>query len=445
MLRGRFLTVASNVASKVRALSALSVVFLCLVAGSAASSSQHTLLVSVSWDGKRADGVSTGGSLSGNGRYVSFGSSARNIVRTGRGGIVVRDMRRRRTTRIADGGGSQITPNGRFVLFCTPRALVRQDYFEPSDLGEYYNDAYVYDRATRRFLRASMPVRGARRSTNILPACGYTPETISEPEISVNGRFVVFGSRADYIVRGDTNREHDVFVRDLVRGRTMRVSVTNAGKQANGRSVHPHIVRNRYVYFCSGARNLGVPSNGAGLFVRDLVRHTTTQVAMPAASGGCPLDFAAHAHLFVYATPPLGPDGQPRQSHLVVRNARTGASDVITTGIGRSPPGEVYTVGGVVLSPDGRYVAFASNSPNFTPHDTNGLRDVFWLDRLRRRIVRVSVRADGSEIDRSDSGSAVDSISADGRWVAWETNDDRVVLDEPPGSTLDVFVTGPLH
>ena len=347
--------------------------------------------------------------------------------------------------RIADGGGAQITPNGRFVVFCTARALVRDDFFEPSDLGEYYNDAYVYDRARRRFLRASMPVRGARRKTNVLPACGYTPETISEPEISVNGRFVVFGSRADYIVRGDTNREHDVFVRDLVLGRTSRVSVTSAGKQANGRSVHPHIVRNRYVYFCSGARNLGAPSNGAGLFVRDLVRHTTKQVAMPPASGGCPLDFAADAHIFVYSTPPLGPDGRPRQSHLVIRNARTGASDVITTGIGKSPPGEVYTVGGVVLSQDGRYVAFASNSPNFSPNDTNGLRDAFWLDRVRRTIVRVSVRADGSEIDRSDSGSAVDSISADGRWVAWETNDDRVVLDEPPGTTLDVFVTGPLH
>jgi len=424
----------------------VAVVLVCAMSAEATPVAPRTALVSIALDGKPANGVSTAGSLSGSGRFVAFASSASNLVKRSRGvGLFIRDMRQGRTASIGPGGRPIVTPNARFVLFCTPRALVRQDYFEPSTLDAYYNDAYVYDRARRRFIRASMPVRGARRKTNVLPACGYTPETISEPEISANGRFVVFGSRADYIVRRDTNREHDVFVRDLVLGRTSRVSVTSAGKQANGRSVHPHIVRNRFVYFCSGAQNLGAPSDGAGLFVRDLVRRTTTQVAMPAASGGCPLDFAEDAHVFVYATSPRGPGGQPRPMHLVVRNALTGASDVVTTGIGRSPTGEYYYVAGVALSRDGRYVAFGSNSPNFSPHDTNGLRDVFWLDRLSRKIVRVSVRADGSEIDRSDVGSAVDSISPDGRWVAWETNDDKVVLDEPPGSTLDVFVTGPLH
>ncbi len=332
------------------------------------------------------------------------------------------------------------------MLFCTARALVRRDYFEPSVDGWYYNDAYVYDRAKRRFLRASMPVLGARRKTNVLPACGYTTENISEPQISGNGRFVVFGSRADYIVRHDTNRDHDVFVRDLSLGRTTRVSVTNSGKQANGRSIRPHIVRNRYVYFCSGARNLGAPAIGAGLFVRDLVARTTKRVAMPVVSGDCPLDFAEDAPVFVYATTPFGPGGELRAQHLVVRDVRSGASDVITKGIGRSPTGQYYNVGRAVLSRDGRYAAFGSDSPNFVPHDTNGLPDVFWIDRVRRRIVRVSMRADGSEIDRGELGSSVTSISPDGRWVAWQTNDDKVVLNEPPGSnTLDVFVTGPLR
>ena len=52
--------------------------------------------------------------------------------------------------------------------------------------------------------------------------------------MSLSGRFVAFASAATNIVAGDTNGLPDVFVRDRLLMRTVRVSVTSAGGQADG-------------------------------------------------------------------------------------------------------------------------------------------------------------------------------------------------------------------
>lgn len=61
------------------------------------------------------------------------------------------------------------------------------------------------------------------------------------PAVSGDGRFVAFDSEATNLVRGDRNRTTDVFVRDLVRRRTVRASVRSDGKALNGSSEQPAI------------------------------------------------------------------------------------------------------------------------------------------------------------------------------------------------------------
>lgn len=70
------------------------------------------------------------------------------------------------------------------------------------------------------------------------------------------------------------------------------------------------------------------------------------------------------------------------------------------------------------ISADGRYVAFQSRADNLVPSDTNDWDDIFVLDRETQEIERVSVASDGSE---GRFWSREPSISADGRYVAFHS------------------------
>ena len=83
---------------------------------------------------------------------------------------------------------------------------------------------------------------------------------------------------------------------------------------------------------------------------------------------------------------------------------------------GRQADGSV--VGRPALSADGRFVAFASLARNLAPGDRNRGTDVFVRDRLTRRTILVSATPQG----RPGSGpSSEPALSADGRWVAFES------------------------
>ncbi len=88
------------------------------------------------------------------------------------------------------------------------------------------------------------------------------------------------------------------------------------------------------------------------------------------------------------------------------------------------------------LSADGRYVAFESEATNLVPDDTNGVRDVFVFDRATGAIERVSVAGDGTQ---ANFGSAQPGLSADGQVVAFISEASNLVPDDNNGS-YDVFV-----
>ena len=74
---------------------------------------------------------------------------------------------------------------------------------------------------------------------------------------------------------------------------------------------------------------------------------------------------------------------------------------------------------GALISRDGSHVAFFSNAANLVTGDTNGRGDVFERDLKTGTTVRVSVKSNGKEPHNSDSFP--DAISANGRYVAFET------------------------
>jgi uncharacterized repeat protein (TIGR01451 family) len=94
------------------------------------------------------------------------------------------------------------------------------------------------------------------------------------------------------------------------------------------------------------------------------------------------------------------------------------------------------------MTPDGRFVVFASLASNLVPGDTNGVGDVFVRDRRTAVTERVSLGLKGAE-GNGDSNfagfSTAPSISDDGRYVAFKSDASNLVRGDRNGVT-DVFV-----
>jgi hypothetical protein len=95
------------------------------------------------------------------------------------------------------------------------------------------------------------------------------------------------------------------------------------------------------------------------------------------------------------------------------------------------------------ISADGRFVAFVSAADNLVPNDTNLTEDVFVKDRLTGTTTRVSVTSAGQQMAQVNVSA---SISGDGRFVMFHTRASLVPEDtnlcglRPIVPCLDVYV-----
>jgi len=91
------------------------------------------------------------------------------------------------------------------------------------------------------------------------------------------------------------------------------------------------------------------------------------------------------------------------------------------------------------ISADGRFVAFESDASDLVAGDTNGVFDVFVRDRLAGVTRRVSVGPGG----QGNRGSFSPAISANGRSVAYVSAASNLVRGDT-NAAFDVFVRDPL-
>ena len=243
-----------------------------------------TTRVSVATGGGEVTGDSFNSALSGDGRFVAFESVATNLVAgdtNGASDVFVHDRQTGATTRVsvATGavqaiGGSflpAISNDGRFVAFHSAATnLVTGD----TNGG---TDVFVHDRQTGETTRVSVATGGGQSTGS-----GQPPAFA--PALSAEGRFVAFESTSTNLVAGDTNGVSDVFVHDRQTGTTTLVSVPTGGSpQGNVRSVEPDISGDgRFVVFLSFATNLvpGGTSGNGDVFVHDRQTNTTTQISV---------------------------------------------------------------------------------------------------------------------------------------------------------------------
>lgn len=88
------------------------------------------------------------------------------------------------------------------------------------------------------------------------------------------------------------------------------------------------------------------------------------------------------------------------------------------------------------ISADGRFVAFESGSTNFVSGDANGFGDIYVKDMLTGAVTRASVSSTGAE---PNNESMTASISGDGRYVVFDSDADNLVPNDTNGAG-DIFV-----
>jgi Tol biopolymer transport system component len=264
--------------------------------------------------------------------------------------------------------------------------------------------------------------------------------------ISADGRFVTFDSFATNFVSGDLNRSQDAFVHDLVTGITERVSVDSLGREANYGGETPAISADgQVVAFESWATNLVLgDTNATGdIFVHDRSTGLTERVSV--SSSGVQAD--------VYCDlPSISADGRfvafRTFSGKLVSGDTNGFDDIFvhdrSTGITERVSVSSSGVQGnkesdsPTISADGRFVTFASYATTLVARDTNRAIDAFVHDRSTGVTERVSVDSSGAEAN-GDSGYFGPSISADGRFVAFDSVASNLVAGDV-NARNDVFV-----
>jgi Tol biopolymer transport system component len=376
--------------------------------------------VSVSASGTEGDGYSNNPSLSADGRYVAFESSASNLVSGDTSGaydIFVYDRQTGGIERVSvDGSGAQgdfnstapsLSADGRYVAFESAASnLVAGD-----TNGE--SDVFVYDRQTNSIERVSVDGSGAQANGG-----SYSSS------ISADGRYVAFKSLATNLVSGDTNICYDIFVYDRQLDGIERVSVDGSGTQGDGHSENPSISADgRYVAFHSNSSNLvaGDTNGTYDIFVYDRQADSIERVSLDGSGAqvngsSYSASISADGSCVAFesdATNLVAVDTNSSTDIFVYDRLSDSIERVSIDGSGTQGDDASYSPS---ISADGRYVAFYSESTNLVGSDTNAKGDVFVYDRQADTIQRVSVDSSGAQ---GNEGSYTPSISVDGRYVAF--------------------------
>lgn len=230
-----------------------------------------TELVSVSTGGAQANNTTELSGISGDGRYVAFGSYADNLVAshpfTGFRDIYVRDRVTDTTTLVSKGPGGALansssyrpvlSGDGRFIAFASQASNLVPGATTPGRVH-----IFVYDAQSGAISLASADANGVEGNQD-----SYNPA------LSADGRYVAFETYATNILPNLVGGK--VILRDLTTGAILDVNLDSLGHPIANSTWQPSLSADgRFVAFRSF--NV-VPNTSGNLFVRDRVLNKTIQ------------------------------------------------------------------------------------------------------------------------------------------------------------------------
>ncbi len=370
-----------------------------------------TVVASATAAGVIADKDCDDPSISKDGRYVVFESSATLLASTtdGRKHIYRKDLQTGSLVLVDQSSGgleggttgtdqsmrASISADGQYIVF-------------RSNMTNLVIPATTSPR--QHIFRRFIPPSGPASTVLISSPHGGTAEggstggtTCLDPWVSDDGDRVAFSSSFSDLAAADTDSTNDVYVRIHSTSTTELVSraTGSGGAKGTGESVEPRISGNgRHVVFRSAATNLvvGDSNPNVDVFRRDLTDKVTIRVSVNSSG--------------TQTTQVLNPLGN------IVGDCSFSS-----------------------ISDDGRYISFGCWAGNLVSDDTNNTFDVFLRDVDAGKTTRISVRTLGAQ---GDAESFVNAISGDGRYVAFLALASNLVEQDTNGN-IDAFRRGPLY
>ncbi len=391
-------------------------------------------------------------SVSGNGKFVVFSSSAQlksadtnsvsdiylydrttdvlKLVTKGRNGGAAND----------DSDAPVISKDGKRIAFESDASnLVAKDTNDSSDV-------FVVATSGGPFSRISVSSSEKQGNDHSYSA-----------GITATGKAVVFESYASNLVTADANEFGDIFVRNLATAKTRRVSVKKDGTEGNGDSYDPAIdPKGLFVSFTSDADNfVGNDENGCSdVFTAHnlkVARASLTNTPELTESNSCAYDPSHSAGCILVGTKSVCTATVvfTSDSDNLVSNDTNLTEDVfmrsagVTTRISldtdENQSGLFEASGSPSISANGRYVAFVSDAP--WNGSTNATGDVYLRDRQAGTTTLVSWGQNGA----GNGDSFEPAISADGKWVTFESMAYNLYsVPRSSNLTVDIFLRGPL-
>jgi Tol biopolymer transport system component len=333
-------------------------------------------LASVTSTGGVPNNISVSPWISGDGRYVTFSTDASNVVGTEppsaccnnqEGDVFRRDRLLNRTERVTlardgselSGGDGSISDDGRYVAFWADH----EHRTNPGHANYPIEDVYVKDMVTGDVTLASVGNRGERGNHDSIA-----------PQISPDGHYVTFWTRATNLSSGPTALDDGQNVTGVFQGR-----------------VYVYDVRRQHLTFecvpqgaeTSGAHCFGPSISEDGRY--SLFWSDSDELLPEAPTGG------------TYTHPTV---------NLYLRDRRNGHLELINVTDNGTPVGDVgeRQFSGLAadrlfrpwVSRDGSVVAFDA-AVALTAGDHNGFVDAYVRDRTRGRTIRISETPDGGE------------------------------------------------
>jgi len=261
------------------------------------------------------------------------------------------------------------------------------------------------------------------------------------PDMSADGRYVVFESSATNLVTGDTNDDFDIFLKDTQNNTIKRISVDSAGVEANGRSRRPVISADgEIVVYYSDAANLVTDdlNDENDVFLYNIATSVTTRISIAdgvdGVEGNGRSDFTS-----------INADGSYVAFRSLASNLVTGdmnnRGDIFLRDTLNNTTTRVSIANGVdgaegndnshdpSISADGQVIAFESFATNLVDSDTNGFADIFVRNIANNTTTKLSLSTGPNEVE-GNSNSLNPSLSADGQFVSFVSIASNLVADD---------------
>jgi len=379
--------------------------------------------VSESSSGAEANGGNGMPTVSSDGRYVAFTSSATNLVSgdsNGKTDVFLKDTTSGNIELVSiSSGGTQgndialrprISDDGRYIVYDS-----RASNLVAGDINNDW-DVFLRDRQGGTTVLVSVDSTGSWANGDSWKA-----------DVSDDGRYVTFESWATDLIASDTNGWEDVFIRDMVTGSTSRIQ--SGLSQPNGPSFSPTIsgtgsrvalnssASNLITGDTNGLRDVFVWTRTTGSIVRVSVTAQGTQSSASALNGtisdsGEQVVFECNGLVLTDLT--------PLQNDIYLRDLVTATTELISLSSSGSQANDIgYDA---VVSAGGRYVAWSSDATNLVSGDTNGVQDIFLRDRHLATTIRVSESASGVQANDSSFSVAISSDGVHVSYASWASN-----------------------